>query len=433
MTQLHSDSMDRMVLIANTHRVAPGLLSWQAWEALRAGEVFCADAAHPQLPFLKAAGVDVTTLAAADDVSGLRVGYLLGGGDPAAVSIAQQFRARATNGRTAIWLASGGGDPDFVRALGDLAAREGAVELEVVYGSYDMPGARLLDLVSTMDRLRSPGGCPWDAEQTHESLSHYLVEETYEALDAIESGNLTDLREELGDVLLQVVFHARVAQEREDGTGWTIDDVAGGIVEKLVSRHPHVFANVEVSGADEVVANWEQLKAVEKGRTSVTDGVPLGQPALALATKLQKRAVRAGLPAPLVAEYAAAAETLPQAVSAAAAAVADAEDPDRIEAVGDLLFTVAALAQSVGVDPESALRGTAKRFRDRLATVERSARQDDVALESLEEVQWRTRWDAAADSIFAGEADDGDDAGGEDPDEYDRTDAPADHDRRFHE
>jgi XTP/dITP diphosphohydrolase len=432
--------MDRLVLIANTHRVAPGLLSWQAWEELRQGGVYCTDPAHPQLPFLEAAGVTAQVLTPADDVTGLRVGYLAGGGNPAAVSLARQFRELARGGR-AVWLASAGGDPDFVRALGDLAAREGGLELEVVYGSYDMPGARLLDLVATMDRLRSPGGCPWDAKQTHESLAHYLVEETYEALETIEAGDLVGLREELGDVLLQVVFHARVAQERDDGTGWTIDDVAGGIVEKLISRHPHVFGDLEVSGADEVVDNWEQLKAAEKGRTSVTEGVPLGQPALSLAGKLQKRAIGAGLPPQLVSEHSGAAETIPQAVAAAAAAVSDAEDFDRVDAVGDLLFTAVALARSHGVDPEAALRGTAKRFRDRLATVERLARQDDVPLDALDEVRWRERWDAAADSPFADEADDdelyevdlGDDvpASGSSPDaELDGE--PAEHDRRHH-
>jgi XTP/dITP diphosphohydrolase len=368
--------MDRLVLIANTHRVAPGLLSWDAWQALHEGNVFCADPAHPQLPFLEAAGVAVQTLASADDVSGLRVGYLMGGGDPSAVSMAIQFREKARGG-TAVWLASAGGDPDFVRALGDLAAREGGIEMEVVYGSYDMPGARLLDLVATMDRLRSPGGCPWDAKQTHESLGHYLVEETYEALETIEDGDLVGLREELGDVLLQVVFHARIAQERDDGTGWTIDDVAGGIVEKLISRHPHVFAGLEVSGADEVVDNWETLKAEEKGRTSVTDGVPLGQPALALAAKLQKRAAGLGLPPEFVSEHIAAVETLPQAVSAAAAAVGDAEGSERVEEIGDLLLTVVALAREYGVDPEAALRGRAKAFRDRLVEAEGSSQAAD--------------------------------------------------------
>jgi XTP/dITP diphosphohydrolase len=417
--------MDRLVLVANTHRVAPGLLSWSAWHELRSGDVCCADPAHPQLPFLEAAGVEVDIIRPADDVTGLRVGYLAGGGDPAAVSMARQFRERASGGRTAVWLASGGGDPDFVRALGDLVARAGGVELEVVYGSYDMPGARLLDLVATMDRLRSPGGCPWDAKQTHSSLAHYLVEETYEALEAIENGDLVGLREELGDVLLQVVFHARIAQERDDGTGWTIDDVAGGIVDKLVHRHPHVFSDVEVSGADEVVQNWETLKAVEKGRTSVTEGIPLGQPALSLAAKLHKRAAGAGMPPGLLTEPLAA-PTLPQAVAAAAAAVDDAEQPELVDAVGQLLFAAAALARSHGVDPEAALRGTAKRFRDRLATLERLAQQDDVPLSSLDDAQWRERWAVAATPVFADEADD------DDLEDVD-LDEPAEHARRHHE
>ncbi len=146
--------------------------------------------------------------------------------------------------------------------------------------SSDPVGSRLLDLVEVMDRLRSPGGCPWDAEQTHESLLRYLVEETYETVDAIEAGSSDGLREELGDLLLQVVFHARIAAENE---GWDVDDVATGIVDKLVRRHPHVFSDVSVADADEVRANWEVLKAAEKGRRSPAEGVPLGQPALSLA------------------------------------------------------------------------------------------------------------------------------------------------------
>ncbi|HVE99111.1 MAG TPA: MazG family protein, partial [Mycobacteriales bacterium] len=287
--------MDRLVLIANTHRVAPGLLSWPAWSELQRGPVFTADPTHPQLPFLEMAGVTVSVLSADDGPQGLRVSYLLGGGNPSQTALAVQFRECARNGQ-AVWLAGPGGDPDFVRALGDLAAREGDIEMEVVYGSYDVAGARLLDLVSTMDRLRSPGGCPWDAEQTHESLAKYLLEETYEALEAIEHGDLDDLRDELGDVLLQVVFHARVAEERDDGTGWTIDDVAGGIVEKLVRRHPHVFGDVAVSGASEVAQNWEEIKAAERDDDAgLFDDVPLSQPALALATKLRKRAALAGV------------------------------------------------------------------------------------------------------------------------------------------
>ena len=173
---------------------------------------------------------------------------------------------------------------------------------EVVTGSAGLPGAELLVLVEVMDTLRRR--CPWDARQTHESLAPFLLEESYEALDALESGDRAALREELGDVLLQVMFHARVAAERADGTGFTIDDVADGIVSKLVRRHPHVFADVAVSGADDVKRNWDEIKAAEReaksgAPTSALDGVPLGQPALALAAQLQRRAERAGVPAGL--------------------------------------------------------------------------------------------------------------------------------------
>src|SRR6516162_8101808 len=135
-----------------------------------------------------------------------------------------------------------------------------------------------------MSRLRRE--CPWDAKQTHETLAPHLLEESYEALEALESGDPDALREELGDVLLQVMFHARVAEERTDGTGYTIDDVAGGIIDKLTRRHPHVFGDVTVSGSDEVKRNWDQIKAAERaaanagGLVSALDGVPLHQPAL---------------------------------------------------------------------------------------------------------------------------------------------------------
>jgi XTP/dITP diphosphohydrolase len=388
-------AMDRLVLVANTHRVAPGLLSFAAWEELRNGDVCCADAAHPQLPFLEAAGVDVSVLKPEDGPSGQTVSYLLGGGDPVAAGLAHLFRARARDGRTAVWLASPGGDPAFVRALGDLVAREGGVEMEVVYGSYDLPGARLLDLVATMDRLRSPGGCPWDAEQTHESLAPYLVEETYEALEAVETGDLAALRDELGDVLLQVVFHARVAQERDDDTRWTVDDVAGGIVEKLVRRHPHVFGDVSVSGADEVVHNWDVIKAAERAERAegagALHGVPLGQPATALAAKLQKRATKAGLPAAL----------LPY-VDEALAAVETTAPAERGAAVGRVLFAVVALARSLDVDPEAALRSVSREFRQRFEAAEETARATGVPLGEWDEAAWREVWDAAALPPVAG-------------------------------
>src|SRR5258708_9917241 len=166
-----------------------------------------------------------------------------------------------------------------------------------------VPGAALLELVAIMDRLRTE--CPWDARQTHESLVPYLLEETYETLEAIESGDIAELRGELGDVLLQVLFHSRIAAERTDGTGFTIDDVATDIADKLVRRHPHVFADVSVSGADEVRRNWETITAQERaaaggGPASALDGVPMSQPALSLAAQLQRRAAAAGAPPELI-------------------------------------------------------------------------------------------------------------------------------------
>jgi XTP/dITP diphosphohydrolase len=190
-----------------------------------------------------------------------------------------------------------------------------------------------------MDRLRSPGGCPWDADQTHESLVRYLVEETYEAVDAIELSDSDALREELGDLLLQVVFHSRIAAEHE---GWNIDDVADGIVDKLVRRHPHVFADVTVADADEVRANWEVLKAAEKGRLSPAEGVPLGQPALSLAAALVDRSVAAG--------------ALAVNGSGLKPSVTTQDD------LGDVLFGIVQAARARGLDPESALRARSRGF-----------------------------------------------------------------------
>ena len=155
------------------------------------------------------------------------------------------------------------------------------------------PASQLQHLREVMDRLRSPGGCPWDAEQTHESLLKYLLEESYEFIEAVEDGNRQEMREELGDVLLQVFFHARMAEEHPSDP-FNVEDVAKGVAEKLIRRHPHVFSDVKVSGSAEVLENWEAQKAAEKGRTSAVEGVPLSQPALALATKLIYRAQKYG-------------------------------------------------------------------------------------------------------------------------------------------
>ncbi|WP_205856879.1 MazG family protein [Phytoactinopolyspora endophytica] len=207
--------------------------------------------------------------------------------------------------------------------------------------SNESAGSRLLDLVAVMDRLRSEGGCPWDAEQTHRSLATYLLEETYETLEAIESGDDTDLREELGDLLLQVIFHARIAEERENGP-WSIDDVAAGIAEKLVRRHPHVFGDATAPTAAHVEGRWEALKRAEKQRTSAVDGVPLAQPALSLAAKLMNRVEKSGLQV-----------SLPQA---------GVPELTSAEEVGDHLMAVVASAHELGVDPEQALRDATRRY-----------------------------------------------------------------------
>ncbi|MGP3913941.1 MazG family protein [Nonomuraea sp. 10N515B] len=300
-----------LILVTSSPRVAPGLLSHQAWQALRSGPVLTGSAAHPQLPYLAEAGIEVEVVE--PDPRGL-----------AARAVAE----------TVVWLAED--DEEFMRAVGHAAvALEEPPLIEVVPGSYDLPGARVLDLVAVMDRLRTE--CPWDRKQTHESLVPYLLEEAYEVLETIEQGDYPALREELGDLLLQVVFHARVAE------GFDMDDVAAGIVEKLVRRHPHVFGSVRAESADEVNDNWEAIKAAErasKGRESALDGVPMGQPALSLAAQLLRRAGRAGAP---------------EALSAGVG-----------QGVARELFDLVRRAGDAGIDAEAELRAAARTYRDRV-------------------------------------------------------------------
>lgn len=216
-------------------------------------------------------------------------------------------------------------------------------------------GERVLDLVEVMDRLRSPGGCPWDARQTHASLVEYLVEEAYETVEAIEEQDDAGLREELGDLLLQVVFHARIAQE---GEGWDIDDVAQGIVDKLIRRHPHVFADADADTAEKVEANWHALKAQEKGRESVTDGIPEHLPALLRASKVHSRTASLGEDLPEIARMAEAEQIL--------------DSLETEDELGDLLLAVASLARSRDWDAEGALRQAVRRRIEAIVEVERS-------------------------------------------------------------
>jgi XTP/dITP diphosphohydrolase len=217
-------------------------------------------------------------------------------------------------------------------------------------------GEPLLELVRVMDQLRSPGGCPWDAEQTHESLVEYLIEEAYEAVEAIETDDRAGLREELGDVLLQVVFHARIAQDAIDQP-FSIDDVAQGIVDKLISRHPHVFGDVSAETAAHVEANWQAMKAAEKGRTSVTQGIPEAMPALLLGAKLLRRASNGSLNVDV------ATANIRQSAQHALADVG-------AENTGPLLLALIEQAAAQGVDAEAALRAAIREHREAIIAVE---------------------------------------------------------------
>jgi XTP/dITP diphosphohydrolase len=204
-------------------------------------------------------------------------------------------------------------------------------------------------LVQVMDQLRSPGGCPWDAEQTHESLARYLLEETYEALEAMDQGDLGSLREELGDLLLQVVFHARIAQE-SDST-FSLDAIAQGVVDKLVRRHPHVFTDLVVTSNEELEKNWAKIKEEEKQRESVTDGVPQAMPALQLATQLIYRARKSGV----VAGDSQTKESLREVIGEVS--------QDQIAA---LLVATVELAREADIDAESVLRAEMMRYRSKV-------------------------------------------------------------------
>ena len=317
-----------LIVLATSPRVAPGLLSWPAWEALRSAAAVCAPAGHPLLPALDEAGIAYRVASEPD--AGL-----------------------CASDAVVVWLPEPGADP---------ALPPGA---QLIRGSADLPGAHLLDLVATMDRLRVE--CPWDAGQTHASLAPHLLEEPYEALEALESGDEQALCEELGDVLLQVMFHARIAAERDDGTGFTIDDVADGIVAKLVRRHPHVFGDVTVSGPDEVKRNWDEIKREEKrARASAHgDGSRAGP-----SVGARRRAVRAAC---------AGAGGAASAPGGAGRSARRTGPPGRRRRRADGPARTSAASCSgwwrrratLGSDPEMELRAAARRYRERVHAWER--------------------------------------------------------------
>jgi XTP/dITP diphosphohydrolase len=266
----------------------------------------------------------------------------LSGGRPVAAlpgAAATAAALRAEGWEVADVTDPGAGDLVVLAAPGEVP--EGA---DVVDGAPEPAGARLLDVVAVMDRLRSPGGCPWDAEQTHASLRGYLLEEAHEAYDAIVDDDPVAMREELGDVLLQVAFHARVAAEAEPGRRFDVDDVAGELVDKLVRRHPHVFGDAGSAGprpnTAEVEAGWEEIKQAEKQRRSPTEGVSRSQPAASWGAALVRRAARAGLGTPEPADL----------------TVASPEE------LGERLLAVVTAAEQRGWDVEDALREAVRRY-----------------------------------------------------------------------
>lgn len=339
----------RIVLVVTSPRVAPGLLSWQAWEALHtAGAVFAVDLDPPWAEALADAGV------VAEDVAELPVARRAG-----------HLVELAAAGARVTWLGSADGDPGLTDALAEHLARHAVAgrppEVELVTGAHDLPGARLLDLVVVMDALRSPGGCPWDARQTHASLLAYLLEEAHEVIEAVEAQDRAHLQEELGDLLLQVLFHARIAQEDAQAP-FGIDDVAAGIVAKLVHRHPHVFAGADVSTVEEVEANWEELKAAEKGRTEPFEGIPRTLPALARAQKMLSRLERSGADVPAALASATAGDGSGAAVGSSAGDGSGAGDGTGAGDVGAALLGLVQQARGAGVDAESALRAALSRL-----------------------------------------------------------------------
>jgi XTP/dITP diphosphohydrolase len=340
----------RVTLVLTSPRSAPGLLTWAGWERLRAADsVLAADPEPGWLDAFEQAGIEIV------DVAGLPIGERAG-----------RLVQDAAAGRELVWWGSPDGDPGLTDALAEHLSRRAISgrppEVEVLTGSHDVPGARLLDLVAVMDTLRSPGGCPWDAEQTHTSLLPYLLEETHEVIEAVESGDRDHLVEELGDLLLQVVFHARMAEE-DAAAPFDIDQVAAGIVAKLIRRHPHVFGDpgstattaTTATGDDEdyldededdlttgdIELRWEELKAAEKPGREAFDGIPATLPALARAQKMLGRLDRAG-----------SADQLDAAIEVAAA--------------GDDLVTVllraVRRAQEAGTDAEARLRAALARL-----------------------------------------------------------------------
>jgi tetrapyrrole methylase family protein/MazG family protein len=255
-----------------------------------------------------------------------------------------------------------------------------------------LPLGALYELVNVMARLRSKDGCPWDREQSHESLKPYIIEETYEVLDAIDRKDDEELREELGDLLLQIVFHAQIAAE--EGR-FTIDDVARTIVEKLRRRHPHVFGDVEVEDSGEVLKNWEEIKKKE-GKISVLDGVPEGLPALLKAQRIQEKVQRVGFDWQSIGGTF---DKVREEIAELERAIDEGDSAGIEDEFGDILFSLVNVARFLDIDAEESLRQTAKKFSTRFRYIENRVAEigerpiEDYSLEELDSL-----WEEAKSS-----------------------------------
>lgn len=257
------------------------------------------------------------------------------------------------------------------------------------------------ELVAVMERLRAPGGCPWDAEQTYASLSQYLLEEAYETFDAIHeadaTGDTANLREELGDLLLQVIFHSTIAREKGD---FTIEEVADGVAKKLVLRHPHVFGDAKLARAQDVLDNWDTLKAnerkasgkEEKPKESLLDDVPVHFPALLEALKVTKRAAKVGFDWENTDQVF---EKLDEEITELKAEISAGNFQNIEEEIGDLLFVVANLARKLDVEPETALKLTNRKFRKRFKFIEDELKADGRKLEDADLKEMDELWNRA--------------------------------------
>ena len=244
------------------------------------------------------------------------------------------------------------------------------------------------DLVTIVELLRLPGGCPWDMEQTHESIRNDLIEETYEVVEAIDNGDPALLREELGDVLLQVAMHARM--EEEQGR-CTFNDVANDICKKMIHRHPHVFGDVKVENSGQVLANWEVIKSEEKSRETVTDklrAIPRQYPALMRAAKVGKKAKMMDFPS-----AASVADKVAEELAEVREALALGDSEKTAEEIGDLLLSVASLARLSGVEPEQALTRATDKFIDRFSAVEQAALAKGKDLADMSDAEKDVLWE----------------------------------------